>query len=99
MLDPLPCVRRLCDRYQQYSLIQEVCQTGKSLRRRIILIFNLIFTLLCIPDDVYTPTFVDLLSKDPHENLEKLKSSGVKYPFGKKFNRCQKLSGKILKYF
>lgn len=27
VLDPFPCVRRLCDRYQQYSLIQEVCKT------------------------------------------------------------------------
>lgn len=27
VFDPFPCVRRLCDRYLQYSLIQDVCKT------------------------------------------------------------------------
>jgi len=34
------------------------------------------------PDDVHTPAFVDLDSRDVAENAGKLKSAGVTYPFG-----------------
>uniref|UniRef100_A0A915HR47 Inositol-tetrakisphosphate 1-kinase N-terminal domain-containing protein n=1 Tax=Romanomermis culicivorax TaxID=13658 RepID=A0A915HR47_ROMCU len=29
VLDPFDCVRKLCDRYQQYTLIQDVCEIGR----------------------------------------------------------------------
>lgn len=33
--------------------------------------------------DVFTPTFVEILSTDVEENIIKLKNAGVTFPFGK----------------
>jgi len=33
--------------------------------------------------DVFTPTFVEILTTDVKENIEKLKNAGVTFPFSK----------------
>lgn len=33
--------------------------------------------------DIFTPTFVEILSTDVKENIKKLKNAGVTFPFSK----------------
>ncbi|XP_014667166.1 PREDICTED: inositol-tetrakisphosphate 1-kinase-like [Priapulus caudatus] len=61
VLDPLPRVRCLLDRYTQYSLLDNGPMSGLG--------------------DVFTPSFVELKTKDVTENLKLLRMANVTFPF------------------